>query len=321
MGSDENRLDIMASDLGLRTRESASKLTKHQLGFAALCVISLLVGWHALADTFVLSLRDNEYTYLLLILPIGAALIFLEWRTVRPVVALNVRAGSLCLTIAALVATSTFGWPASLPSDVQLSTRILALVLWWIGAFILCFGTRASRSVLFPLCFLLGLIPLPDRVVGTIVGILQQGSAWAAHLLFAICGVPVAQEGVVLTIPGLSMHVAQECSSIRSSSMLLVITVVLAQLFLRSPWRKALVIGLAVPLSIAKNGLRIFTIAMLGTRVDAGYLTGRFHREGGIVFFLIVLIVLFAFLRVMQSGDDLSLEPSLSQVKTATIEG
>jgi exosortase len=319
MGSGESGLDTMASDVGLRTRVSTNKLAKHQLGFAALSAISLLVGWRALADTFALSLRDNQYTYILLILPVGAALIFLEWRAARPLVALDVRAGSFCLTIASLVAISTFGWPASLPSDVQLSIRMLALVLWWIGAFLLCFGARTSRLVLFPLCFLLGLVPLPQMIVDTIVEVLQLGSAWAAHVLFAVCGIPVAQDGVQLTIPGLSLHVAQECSSIRSSSMLLMTTMVLAQLFLRSPWRKALVIGLAIPLSIAKNGLRIYTIAMLGTRVDTGYLTGRFHREGGIVFFVIVLIVLFALLWVLQRGEDLSLKPPLGRVTTGAI--
>jgi len=298
-----------------------TKLAQHQLGFAALWAVSLLPGWRALVDTFSLSLRDDQYTYLLLIPPVSAALIFLEWRTLRTMVTLNVRTGSVSLAIAVLIACSTLGWPAPFPSDVQLSIRMLALVLWWIGAFLLCFGYRASRLALFPLCFLLGLVPLPQLAVDRIVALLQQGSAWAAHVLFAVFGVPVVHDGVVLTIPGLTLEVAQECSSIRSSSMLLVTTMVLAQLLLRSPWRKALVIGLAVPLSVAKNGMRIFTIAMLGTRVDPGYLTGRLHHQGGIVFFAITLIVIFALLWVLRREEDLSLKSALSPVKTETTAG
>ena len=281
-----------------------TKLTKHRLGFTALWAVSLLVGWRALFETFSLSLEDVQHTYLLLILPIGAALIFLEWRAVRTAVTLDVRAGSACLAIAALVVIPTLVWRASFPTDVLLSARMLGLVLWWIGAFVLCFGTRSAQMVSFPLGFLLGLAPLPQLGVNWIIVVLQQGSASAAHVLFTACGVPVAQDGVVLTIPSLTMHVGEECSSIRSSSMLLVTTMVLAQLLLRSPWRKALVIALAVPLSIAKNGLRIFTIAMLGTRIDAGYLTGRFHREGGIVFFAIVLFILFAFFWLLRRGEE-----------------
>ena len=196
-------------------------------------------------------------------------------------------------------------WSTSLPSDVQLSIRMFALVLSWIGSFILCFGSRASRSVLFPLCFLFGLVPFPQFALNEIVHMLQQGSAFAAYVLFAAAGVPVAQDGVMLTVPGLTVEVAKECSSIRSSSMLLVTTIVLAQLFLRSPWQKVFVIGAAVFLSVAKNGLRIFTIVMLGTRVDPTYLTGRFHHDGGIVFFMMALIGVFVLLWILRPVGDL----------------
>jgi exosortase/archaeosortase family protein len=78
---------------------------------------------------------------------------------------------------------------------------------------------------------------------------------------------------------------------------------VLAQLLLRSPWRKALVIAVAVPLSVAKNGLRISTIAMLGTRVDPGFLNGKLHHDGGIVFFAIALGVIFFLLWILRRTE------------------
>jgi exosortase len=292
-----------------------TRLAKHELGFAILWVASLLIGWRPLVDTFSLSLRDDEYTHILLILPISAALIFLEWRSLRKTVSLSVRSGSAFLAVAVLIAFFSLGASSLLTADVQLSVRMLALVLSWIGAFVLCFGSRASRLVAFPLCFLLGLVPFPRSVLNVVVGLLQQCSAWTAHMLFAAFGVPVAQDGVQLIIPGLTLQVAQECSSIRSSSMLLVTTMVLAQLLLRSPWRKALMIGLAVPLSIAKNGLRIFTIAMLGTRVDPEYLTGKLHRQGGIVFFGAALVAVFALLWIFRRGEAMPLNGGLNPMK------
>lgn len=297
-----------------------TKVAQHQAGFALLLAVSLIVWWRPLVDTFALSLRDDQYTHILLILPISAALIFLERRPLRTMITMNVRIGAALFAFAVLIVCSALVWPASLPPDVQLSIRMFALVLSWIGAFVLCFGSRALRLVIFPLCFLWGLVPLPQAVLNRIVALLQQWSAWTAHGLFAAIGVPVAQDGVLLTIPGLTLQVAQECSSIRSSSMLLVTSIVLAHLLLRSPWRRALLIGLAVPLSVAKNGLRIVTIAMLGTRVDRGYLTGRFHHQGGIVFFTIALIVVFALLWILRRGEELSPKTDLNSEKT-TVAG
>jgi exosortase len=279
-----------------------TKSQPHPVSFAVLFSVCLIVGWRPLVNTFALALHDNAYTHILLILPISAALIFLEWRSLQAKVAWNVRIGSALLATAGLIAFLSV-WSRALPSDVQLSIGMFSLVLSWIGAFVLCFGARSSRLVLFPLYFLFGLLPLPQFVMNEIVYLLQEGSAGAANMLFAAFGVPVVRNDLMLTIPGLTVQVAQECSSIRSSSMLLVTTMVLTQLLLRSPWRKALVIGIAVPLSVAKNGLRIFTIAMLGTRVDPGFLTGRLHHQGGILFFMISLLVIFLLLWFLRQGD------------------
>jgi exosortase len=192
---------------------------------------------------------------------------------------------------------------AGLTADVGLSLDIVALVVWWIAAFAFCFGTEVCRLLIFPLCFLFWLVPFPDFMLSRTVAWLQQGSSSAAQLLFAAAGVPVVRDGVMLSIPGLTIEVAKECSSIRSSLMLVVTTMVLAQLVLRSAWRKTLVVAVAVPLSLVKNGLRIFTIAMLGTRVDRGFLTGNLHHHGGVVFFLIALAGVFLLLWALRRTE------------------
>src|ERR1035438_375287 len=109
-----------------------TKVVKLQAGLTLLWAITLFAGWRPLVDTLTLSLRDDEYTYILLILPVSAALIFLEWRSLRAMLAPGVRAGSAILAIAALIACSTLVWSASLPSDVKLSIRMVALVVSWI---------------------------------------------------------------------------------------------------------------------------------------------------------------------------------------------
>jgi exosortase len=286
-----------------RTGESTFKAPP-LLVFSILGAISLAIWWSSLLSAFSLALHDDRYTHLLLILPVSAALILLDWKPPEPSSGLTVSIGFALLVIAAVV-TAVLRWKlAALSADERLSVNMLALVVWWIAAFGLCFGTGAFRRALFPLCFLFWMVPFPDFVLNPIVILLQKGSAAAAHFLFTAAGVPVEQKGLLVHIPGLTVEVAKECSSIRSSSMLLVTTMVLAQLLLRSPWRKALVIAVAIPLSVVKNGLRIFVIAMLTTRVDPGFLTGRLHRKGGIIFFLIALAAVFLLLWMLRRGEE-----------------
>lgn len=308
--------------LSTSNRESVSKLSPFLI-LSILAAISLAVWWGPLASTFALALRDDQFTHILLILPISAALIFLDWKAPEASTGSSMKLASVLMAVA-LAATAIIRWKASAwPADVQLSVNMLALIVWWIACFALCFGTRSFRRELFPLCFLFWLVPFPDFVLDPVVSFLQRGSAAAAHWLFAAAGVPVAQRGVLVHIPGLTVEVARECSSIRSSLMLVVTTMVLAQLLLRSPWRKALVIAIAIPLSIAKNALRIFVIAMLATRVDSSFLTGRLHRQGGIIFFLIALALVFLLLWILRRGEETAIHPAprVSQLGKTTLKG
>lgn len=264
-------------------------MSRRYLTFAILGVISLAIWGRALLATFSLAVGNGEYTHILLILPVGAALIFVRHdrppASPRP----GFLAGSGLLLLAVLTTTCSKWAYAATHADVALSLSMLALVTWWIGSIVLCFGIQVFRSLLFPLLFLFWLVPLPAFILDRIVALLQHGSALLTRSLFTTAGVPVSLNGVVLSIPGLDIEVAKECSSIRSSLMLMVASMVLAQLFLRSPWRKAAVVIAAVPLSVAKNAVRIFTLSTLATHVDPSFLTGRLHHEGGVVFFLLAL--------------------------------
>lgn len=288
----------MATEPNLRSILKSKPL----LIFFALGAIAVVIWWTPLATLFALALRDEQYTHILLILPISAALIVLEWESPAGPSRWSAILGS-ALLLSAVVVNAVVRWDTPSAVDVQLALNILSVIAWWIGAFILCFGIGASRRALFPLCFLLWMVPLPDVILDPVLSLLQQGSAASAHWMFAAARIPVEQTGMLLRIPDLTLEVAPECSSIRSSMMLLVTTMVLAHLLLRSFWRKAVVVAVAIPLSVLKNGLRIFALGVLATRVDPSFLTGRLHRQGGIIFFLIALLGIFALLWILRRGE------------------
>jgi len=280
------------------------KIDKHQASFILLAAVSVALGWRFLFETFSLSCHNDDYTQILFVLPVSVALAFLKRKDLQEAREWNVSVGPLILLIAAAIACGIRFRVISFPADETLCLGMLALVLFWIGISILCFGLRTCERALFSLLFLLALVPLPKVALDWVIAFLQQGSAWSTHALYVVSAVPVIQQGDRLTIPGLIVNVAQECSSIRSSSMLAVTTLVMAHLLLRSFWRKALITALVIPLSIAKNGLRIFTITMLGTRVAPGYLTGSLHRQGGILFFIVALIAISFVLHLLRRGED-----------------
>jgi len=271
------------------------------LPFTALCAVSLIAWMRPLLATFTLTAVDDRYTHILLIIPVVIALIVQRWRErgYKP----QVWAGGASLLLLSLF-VATVGWFSGASSDVRLAVEMTGLVIWWIGSFLLCFGRPALAAFPFSLFFLFAAVPIPIILLDKIVAGLQQASILAAQFIFLLFRIPVSRDGTILTIPGLDIDVTPECSSIRSSLMLLVTTMVLTHLLLNKTWRQILVVAIAIPLSVAKNGLRIFVIGMLGSRVDPAYLTGNLHHHGGIVFFLIALAAIFLLLWFLRRGEE-----------------
>src|SRR5579863_8766517 len=173
-----------------------------QLKFSLAVAISLLVGWRPLLGTLALALRRDEYTHILLIVPISVALLYTEWPSLR-----TDGQPSNGISVALLVAAILLGVGGKLTaqSDGQLTWGMLALVTWWLGAFIGCFGVWTFRSLLFPLCFLFCLVPLPEFTLNKMVTLWQHRSAPSARFLFPALGNSVTENGLMLTIPGLRL--------------------------------------------------------------------------------------------------------------------
>lgn len=273
-----------------------------------LIATSLVLWWPPLCTNLRLAWSSDAHTYVLLIVPLSLVLIQMGRTPSISAMAPNRVAGATLLGTALLARflASLNVFHLSLSSN--LSVNIGALILFWIGSVIFCFGVHTFRSHMFALCFLFLFIPLPDYALAWVTGFLQQKSAWATALMFRLAGVPVARDGVMLYIAGLNIEVAKECSSIRSSTMLMVITLILAQLSLRMWSRKALVLLAAIPLSIAKNAVRIFTIAELGTRVDRGFLHGRLHHHGGVIFLGLAVVGVVALLWLLRKSETQTAE-------------
>jgi len=206
--------------------------------------------------------------------------------------------------IAAGLLLGALGNQWSLDQNDRLSLMVSALLLVWIAAFILCFGIPSLQAALFPLLFLLLMIPIPTVLLDKIVFVLQKGSAVAAYCLFKLLGMPVLWRGFQFSLPGVDIEIAKECSGIRSSMALFITGTLAGHYFLQTGWKKAALVLLTVPIAILKNAARIVTISSLGVYVDQGYLTGRLHHKGGFVFSILALAILVPSLILLQRSEN-----------------
>jgi exosortase len=105
------------------------------------------------------------------------------------------------------------------------------------GGFILSCGLHTFKAALFPLLFLIFVIPIP--LMDGFIYFLQVGSTEFTNLLFTASGVPVfLREGFFFHLPGMSVEVARQCSGIRSSLALLITAILAGTCFWRPDGRR-----------------------------------------------------------------------------------
>jgi exosortase C (VPDSG-CTERM-specific) len=189
-----------------------------------------------------------------------------------------------------------------IPVD-SLAWTTLSFVAFFLAACFFCLGKPTLRAVAFPLAFLIFLVPFPLLVRDAIETFLQYRSADAAELLFGIAGTPLLRQDVDFQLPGFSLQVAPECSGIRSSLVLFITSLVAGQLFLRSPWKRAILALVIIPLGIFRNALRIVTIGELCVHIDPSFMDSPIHRRGGPVFFAISMVPFFVLLYYLRKSD------------------
>jgi exosortase C (VPDSG-CTERM-specific) len=164
-------------------------------------------------------------------------------------------------------------------------------------------GRDWMRAAAFPLAYLFFMVPMPDAMADALESASKYASAEVANVLFHLSGTPFLREGLVFQLPTITIEVAQECSGIRSSWVLLMTSILAANLFLKTPWRRVALVAFVIPLAILRNGFRILVIGLLCVNIGPEMIHSIIHRRGGPLFFALSLVPLLLLLGWLHKGE------------------
>ncbi len=269
----------------------------------AFAVVAVVLDYRPLADLMSRG-KPDYYSHIILIPFVTIYFLFVKRDWVSEIES-NGRRSGVCLGLAGLLLYCIALWQEHWlgENDVASLATFGSLVFLW-GGFLLLFGPRAFRTARFPLFFLAFSIPVPQLLLDGLIYVLQVGSTEVTQWLFDLTGTSYFREGFVYQLAGINIEVARECSGIRSTLALIISSVLVGHLFLKSGWRRVILLVAILPLTIFKNGIRILTLSLLAVHVDTTFIThSALHHSGGIVFYLPSLGILFIVLWWLRKGD------------------
>ena len=174
-----------------------------------LAVTFLALYWPVMTDLIWNWTRDSNYSHAFLVVPVSA---FLAWSRRSELVAAERRPSIIgLLVICASLVVLLIG-----TAGVEFFLMRISVIGVVTGMVIFLAGWRWMRILLFPLAFLLLMIPIPPVVFYQIAFPLQLLSTRFGVAILDLARIPVLREGNVIALAHTTLEVTEACSGIRS---------------------------------------------------------------------------------------------------------
>lgn len=151
-------------------------------------------------------------------------------------------------------------------------------------------GVRVGAGLLFPLCYMLLLVPVGDELVPA----LQMITAGLVIILVHLSGIPAFIDGVFIDTPAGLFEVAEACSGVKFLVAMVAFGLLVGNICFRG-WRRRIVFfAFCLIVPVLANGVRAWATIFAAQYVGAERASGFDHIVYGWVFFAIVILLVLA---------------------------
>jgi exosortase A len=227
--------------------------------------------------------NSSTYGHCLFIVPLVG---WLVWQRRHEVVQVEPRAWLPGLAVVGLAA---FGWLIGEAAGVAL-IRHAALVGMVQAGILTTLGPAAVRALLFPVFYLVFLIPFGDEFVPAMQTITAKMTMGLLHL----AQVPAQIDGVFITIPNGWFEVAEACAGVKFLIAMIAYGALVANVCFRSWRRRTAFMALCIIAPILANGVRAFGTIYAAHLTSVEVATGFDHIIYGWFFFAFVMLIVMA---------------------------
>ena len=227
--------------------------------------------------------RSETYAHGYIVLPIA---LWLVWRK-RHLLMSTQAAPDLHLLVLAIGAAGL--WLAARLMSVNVVEQYAFVGLLIVATWMLV-GTKTARVMLFPLAYLLLMVPNGDNFLPQLMNFTADFTVFMLRLI----GLPVYRDGTFFSLPSGDWSVVEGCSGIRYIISSVTLGLLYAYLTYRTPWKRAAFAVASFVVPIFANGMRATLIVLIAHYSDMKLALGVDHFIYGWVWFGIVMLIMFA---------------------------
>lgn len=249
--------------------------------FAAFFIIYFPV-WKGLV---LLWYQAEEYSHGFFIIPIC---IYIIWQKKERLSEIPIKSSWLGIVLVIIsLLLYFFAYVAEINTVASFS--IIPLLM---GVILYLYGYLMLRELMFPLFFLLFMIPVPSQIYSSLTIPLQLFVSKVSVSFALFFGIPIYREGNVIHLPEQTLQVVQACSGLRSMISLLTLSAIFGYFTLKSNILRSALFVSGIPVAVLVNIIRVLLmiVAFYYFKLD---LTGdNIHTVFGMMVFALALIII-----------------------------
>ena len=270
-----------------------TRVDEQRVAAGVVLAAMLLVYWQVIVGLVDAWSTDDNYSHGFFIVPLAA---YFAWERRHAFAAIPARSSWLGLVVVLGGLLMLVG--GLLGAELFLSRASIIATLG--GAVLFLFGWQRLRVMLFPLAFMLLMVPLPALIFNQIAFPLQLLASNVGEYTISSLDIPILREGNVLILANATLEVAEACSGIRSLVSLFTLGIVFGYFVDRRGWVRVAIALSAVPVAILANGLRVTSAGVAAHNFGTAGVEGLFHEFSGWVVFIIAFLMMLGFQRLLQ---------------------
>ena len=228
-----------------------------------------------------------DYTHAFFILPIS---IWLVWRK-REQLKICIQNSEPGINYIGLVSLSIGILIFLFGSRFDYSLIItLSLFPVLIGLIYFLYGIDTLKLLMFPIAYLLLLIPPPMGIIDSVTLPMRYGISNLTEQILHFLNYPITREGLLLNIGYNEIFMGQPCSGFRSLITLFSLGLIYVYISKTNLTNKVILILFVIPLALLGNLFRVITLCLITFYFGEEAGQGFFHNFSGIVMFIITII-------------------------------
>ncbi len=223
-------------------------------------------------------LSDSYYSHGYLIAPISLFLVGLKWKVLREIPIAHSWLGYplILISVFLLIIGAFFGFSIF---------EHFSMPLMIAGVLLALLGTRWMSYLWFPVLFLYFMVPIPPSITQSVALTLKLAATSGAVFLARLMTLPMIHDGSFVLFGNDKLLIGNVCGGLRSLISMLALGFLMSYFSRCHWWARLLIVGLAGPIAIASNIVRIFFLCVVAYFYGSQNATGIVHDVSGFIMF------------------------------------